>query len=124
MNLELIKELACEEFGPSFTSRSRVRDLVYQRAAYFKLCRDHTPYSLHDIGKTLGYNHATVLHLLKIFDRFELWNENKILNSYIVVNNKLKEMRGLPSISRKDFYRRILHKNINLKGQLSNIKKN
>ena len=80
--------------------------------------------SLHDIGKTLGYNHATVLHLLKIFDRFELWNENKILNSYIVVNNKLKEMRGLPSISRKDFYRRILHKNINLKGQLSNIKKN
>ena len=53
--------------------------LVYQRAVYFKLCRDHTKYSLHEIGKTLGYDHATVLHSLKLFEKFELMERNEYI---------------------------------------------
>ena len=124
MKLSLIKELACEEFGSSFTARSRMRPLVYQRAVYFKLCRDHTKYSLHEIGKTLGYDHATVLHSLKLFEKFELWNETNILKSYFAINDKIGDMCGYPLLTRAEFAKRILNDKINLKGELERLKNN
>ena len=124
MELVRIKQLACSEFGKSFTKRSRIRPLVYRRAVYFKLCRDHTNKSLDEIGKTLGYDHATVLHALNLFKKFELWEESVMLRAHKKINDKiLKETHNRFATSSL-LASRLLHDKINLKHQMAQLKYN
>lgn len=51
--------------GIEIDKNTRAREHVEGRALYFKLCRDHTSKSFHDIGATLNKNHATVMHAVK-----------------------------------------------------------
>ena len=41
---------------------TRVRVYVEARAMYFKLLKDNTKMTLHDIGKSVGKHHTSVLH--------------------------------------------------------------
>tara|TARA_S200002703_G_scaffold21913_1_gene18605 strand:+ start:2681 stop:3085 length:405 start_codon:yes stop_codon:yes gene_type:complete len=68
MRLEKIKEVVEQETNEQLNVRNRKREVVYARAIYFKLCKEHTRNSLTRIGKSVGKDHATVLHGIKVFD--------------------------------------------------------
>lgn len=51
--------------GLNLASKNRRRELVYCRAVYFKLCRENTELSFHEISKTLGMSHCNVIHSLR-----------------------------------------------------------
>ena len=65
--LEVIKGTLIKYFNNDFTEHNRQRHNVYQRAVYFALCRDLTPYALVDIGAVVNRDHASVLHGIKLF---------------------------------------------------------
>jgi len=67
MKLELIEDLVVREFQNDFTIPVRTQENVYQRAVYYRICREFTNKSLKDIGYSIGRDHATVLHGIKIF---------------------------------------------------------
>lgn len=68
MRLEEIKEVVEQETNEQLDIRNRKREVVYARAVYFKLCKEHTRNSLARIGRSVGKDHATVLHGIKVFD--------------------------------------------------------
>tara|TARA_R100000734_G_C3319120_1_gene114335 strand:+ start:7943 stop:8347 length:405 start_codon:yes stop_codon:yes gene_type:complete len=68
MRLEEIKQAVEQETNQNLNIRNRKREMVYARAVYFKLCKQHTRASLSRIGKSVGKDHATVLHGIKVFD--------------------------------------------------------
>lgn len=68
MTAEQIKEIVEFKFSANLNEKSRSRYLVYTRAVYFKLCRKYTHLTLSAIGKTVGKDHATVLHGIRLYD--------------------------------------------------------
>ena len=90
MKLELIEDLVVREFQNDFTIPVRTQENVYQRAIYYRICREFTTKSLKDIGYSIGRDHATVLHGMKLFKNFELWGEEKLLDSYLKIRNKVQ----------------------------------
>ena len=54
MRLEEIKQAVEQETNQNLNIRNRKREMVYARAVYFKLCKQHTRASLSRIGKSVG----------------------------------------------------------------------
>ena len=71
MELTQIKNLLIDLFNNDFTKQNRQRHNVYQRAVYYRLCRDLTPHALTDIGATINKGHASVIHGLKLYRNFK-----------------------------------------------------
>jgi hypothetical protein len=118
MKLELIENLVVREFQNDFTIPVRTQENVYQRAIYYRICREFTTKSLKDIGYSIGRDHATVLHGMKLFKNFELWGEDKLLDSYSRIRNKVqkkKEKEYRAAYNRKQTYKLLLNQYINLK---------
>jgi hypothetical protein len=68
MTMELNKQILkiiSDELGVDLSRRTRKRDYVEGRFIYFDFCRNHLNFSLEKAGKTLGYDHATVMHSVK-----------------------------------------------------------
>ena len=60
-------------------SQSRHRPNVEARAIYFHLCKQFTSLSLYEIGKTMGKDHATVIHGVKrCLEWSELYKDYKV----------------------------------------------
>ena len=95
MKLELIEDLVVREFQNDFTIPVRTQENVYQRAVYYRICREFTNKSLKDIGYSIGRDHATVLHGIKIFKNFELWGEDRLLDSYAKIKNKVQKKNSI-----------------------------
>jgi hypothetical protein len=76
--LERIKNLITIESGVDITDRSRERDIVEMRAVYYKILRDVHHFSLTRIAKSIGYNHATVLHALNNYDAWSSFSNNMV----------------------------------------------
>ena len=91
MELNQIKNLLIDLFNNDFSKKNRQRHNVYQRAVFFRLCRDLTPYSLNDIGAAIDKDHASVLHGLKLFKNFKDWGEHIYLSIYNKARLQLKE---------------------------------
>ena len=91
MELNQIKNMLIDLFKNDFSKKNRQRHNVYQRAVFFRLCRDLTPYALTDIGAVLDKDHASVLHGLKLFKNFKIWGEDIYLSIYNEARLKLKE---------------------------------
>jgi hypothetical protein len=91
MELNQIKSILIDLFKNDFSKKNRQRHNVYQRAVFFRLCRDLTPYALTDIGAVLDKDHASVLHGLKLFKNFKIWGEDIYLSIYNEARLKLKE---------------------------------
>ena len=111
MKLELIEDLVVREFQNDFTIPVRTQENVYQRAVYYRICREFTTKSLKDIG-------YTVLHGMKLFKNFELWGEDKLLDSYLKIRNKVQEKKDKEyrsALNRKETYKLLLNQYINLK---------
>lgn len=72
----------------------RKRDYVYARSVYYSLCDKLTPMSLEAIGRTLGQDHATVLHCIrKIMHNLELWGEKKYLDLHAELLEELMPLK-------------------------------
>jgi len=91
MELNQIKNILIDLFKNDFSKKNRQRHNVYQRAVFFRLCRDLTPYALTDIGAVIDKDHASVLHGLKLFKNFKIWGEDIYLSIYNEARLKLKE---------------------------------
>lgn len=119
MELNQIKNLLIDLFKNDFSSKDRQRHSVYQRAVFFRLCRDLTPYSLADIGAVVNKDHASVLHGLKLFKHFKDWNEDVYLSLYKQARLKLKEKFNFANphlkVSIEDKYRDLFLNHILLK---------
>lgn len=107
-DLQMILDVCIKVMGEGILSNDRYRQNVLARAVYYRCCRQLTDYSYEDIAATLGKNHATVIHGIKVF-------ENDILSgffsSYLEAYRdciricSLKMNRHKP---RKDDYERIM----------------
>ena len=91
MELSQIKNILIDLFQNDFSRNNRQRHNVYQRAVFFRLCRDLTPYSLADIGAIINRDHASVLHGLKLFGNFKDWGEHIYISIYKEARLKLKQ---------------------------------
>lgn len=65
---EKIKNLVQQVYKIDITRNRRTINYVQARAIYYKLCLEYTPLNITAIAKTMGKNHATMLHSLKQFD--------------------------------------------------------
>lgn len=68
MKIEDIRALVELKSGVDLSNPSRKREYVYCRAIYFKLCRTLTKSTLGAIGRSVGRDHASVLHGVKTYD--------------------------------------------------------
>jgi len=133
MKTEEIKQLVEIETKMNLSHHSRIRDRVYARAVYFKLCKEHTLFPLSVIGKTVGKHHASVIHGLKIFNEIicNYETENGFYEIYIKLDkllqksNNIREKDMYPEhFYRKKYvglildYRVLLNENRNLKKEL------
>lgn len=66
--MELTKQILqviSDELNLDLSRRTRKREYVEGRLVYYDICRNHLNLSFEYIGKTLGYDHATIMHSLK-----------------------------------------------------------
>lgn len=86
MEIELIKKIVKKKTKVNLddpeVNKKRYRQNVTARKLYFKLCKEYTPLSLNQIGKTITPNkhHATVLHNTRAAkDHIEAEKDTKLL---------------------------------------------
>ena len=91
MKIKEIRQLVERELELDLSHPSRLRARVYARAVYFKLCRQHTFCSLSDIGSSVGKDHATVLHGIKIFDDVIVEYELTLYEAYDKLNKLISK---------------------------------
>lgn len=65
----------------NLTKSSRMKDYVYARAVYFKLCREFTNFSFKEIGFLVDKDHASVMHGMKVFEMLE-FHKDPVMNIY------------------------------------------
>jgi len=108
MNTIVIKNTVQNTFNTFIDVKSRKRELVYIRAIYYKLCKEFTFDSLDKIGKTIGKDHATVIHGLKLFENIinPTW-EKDYYNTYLKLHEQLNKKVNLQirRINPDGFYR-------------------
>ena len=90
MRLEKIKEAVEIQIDEQLNNKTRKREMVYARAVYFKLCKQHTRASLSRIGKSVEKDHATVLHGIKIYN--DLIEKYEDLSEYREMYNMLDKI--------------------------------
>ena len=121
-----IKKILITLFDNDFTLPGRDRSNVYQRAVYYKLCRDFTRCSTIDIGRSVNRDHATVLHGLKLFLNLTLWKEDKYLEVYSEARDKITDQltktNGYLRKTYKQKYQQLLFKHILLKEKHAKLK--
>jgi len=126
MELSQIKSLLIDLFKNDFSNKDRQRHSVYQRAVFFKLCRDLTPYSLSAIGAVVNKDHASVLHGLKLFKNFQDWHEDVYLALYNEAKLKLKRKYNFANSRSKasieDKYKELFLNHILLKEKYYKVK--
>ena len=89
MNTEMIKQVVEEHFKIQLNSKTRRREYVEARAIYYKLLRDNTRMSLANIGKTMGRDHATVLHSVRRVDDWIKYDK-QIRLDYNTLNDRVQ----------------------------------
>ena len=108
MTIDKIKEIVERETGHDLTQVSRKTELVYTRAMYYNLCREYTLHSLEAIGKSVGKNHATVLHGIKLYRDWIDQHEERYMQTYEKIDKLVsREFKRENAKHRgRDFYRR------------------
>ena len=70
------------DFGVTIKKQSKLREYVYPRAIYFKLCREYTELTLQELAESVGLtNHATVLRAINN-TFYDAIYENRYKNYY------------------------------------------
>jgi hypothetical protein len=83
-----VKQIIENAYNINLSDKSRLRNIVYLRFIYFKICRDMFPgTSLSSIGETVNRHHATVIHALKNFDYICIADAD-----FVATYNKIKRI--------------------------------
>ena len=108
MTIDKIKEIVERETGHDLTQVSRKTELVYTRAMYYNLCREYTLHSLEAIGKSVGKNHATVLHGIKLYRDWIDQHEERYIQAYEDIDKFVSRefKRENAKYRGRDFYKR------------------
>ena len=86
-----IKNKIESDFGITIKKQSRLREYVYPRAIYFKLCREYTEFTLQELAESVGLtNHATVLRALN-HTFYDATYENRYKNYYDRFKRKMED---------------------------------
>ena len=118
INMSTIRTAVQDEFKLNIKRKCRKRHYVVARTIYFKLCKEFTKYPYDNIGKTLGKDHATVLHAVK--NIFQCWEfcqntspaDKKHINRYISIKQRLEKEASLikkPSSLAVDYKKQALY---------------
>lgn len=67
--LEEIRKIVESIYGIDISTRNRETEYVIARATYYHLAKKFTSRSLKAMGRSLGFDHATVLNGLRTWDR-------------------------------------------------------
>lgn len=90
MKLKTIRVELEKRLSIDLQAKTRKRPYVYARAVYFRLCRDLTHNTLSDIAKSVGMDHASVIHSFKVFDDVIRMVEPELFEIYSEVFDALK----------------------------------
>jgi len=96
--LDQIEQAAIElldivKFPEGLRTRSRKRDLVLLRQCVYKISRNQS-YGLDMIGDYYGYDHATVIHGVRVIDNLIDSKNIDVINTMNMLENQLKEKYG------------------------------
>lgn len=105
MNLDRIKTTVETITNHKIDKTSRDRHLVYARAIFFKLAKQHTRHTLYKIGATVGRHHATVIHGIKIFDDIITRYESEYYKMYLDIDKNIRRTSGQKYNNPMLFYR-------------------
>jgi hypothetical protein len=88
------------------TRNTRLRRYVYARAIYFKLCKEFTHSTLVEIGNSVGRDHASVLHGLKVFNVLIMYSES-VLQLYTKIKKELlfTSAKDLKRFNDRNYYK-------------------
>jgi DNA-binding transcriptional regulator GbsR (MarR family) len=94
MNKEMIREFVEDYYGLVISVRTRKQETIKARFMYYKLVRSNTKLSLDAIGKSLGYDHASVMHGVK---QMNCWiaTDRTFKNDYRVLQNKINNVNNI-----------------------------
>lgn len=120
MNYKIIRNKVEEHLNIDIETPTRKRDYVYARALYFGLCRELLNMGLAQIGDTLGFDHATVLHHTRnTFKNLFLWKEMKYIEAYHKISRDCKDMKCNDWWTNKKVYvEDLIRENVRMKRQL------
>ncbi|QDP56648.1 MAG: putative bacterial DnaA helix-turn-helix protein [Prokaryotic dsDNA virus sp.] len=132
MELKQIREIVESHTKIDIGDKSRIQKFVYTRAMYFALCREYTLFGLAEIGKSIGKNHATVLHGVKLFNDWISEHEDFYIKQYEKIEHEIQvkfKVRG-GKLKTRGYYKRkyakilnehrtLIHKHQNLKKLLN-----
>ena len=94
MNQEMIREFVEDYYGVVISVRTRKQETIKARFMYYKLIRSNTKLSLDAIGKSLGYDHASVMHGVKQMNSW-IATDRTFKNDYRVLQNKINNVNNL-----------------------------
>jgi chromosomal replication initiation ATPase DnaA len=90
-DIDIIKDLVIKESGIDISEKTRRREVVEVRGLFFHVTKTLKPLStFNSMGKSVGVNHATVIHSMGMFDTYSKYNKElnrlkeSILNRYII----------------------------------------
>jgi hypothetical protein len=89
--IDKIKIMVEERLNVDFKRNTRQRDYVYSRAVFFMLVDKYCSISTVKMGKSVGRDHATVLHYRKNVYRHAR-SEQKYLSAYKYISNIVDKM--------------------------------
>jgi hypothetical protein len=91
MKLKTIQRQVERKLSIDLQERIRKRPNVYARSVYFRLCKDLTRNTVTDIARSVGMNHASVLHSFKLFDDVIRNFEPDLFEVYSEIKDELEE---------------------------------
>lgn len=93
--MEEIRRRVEQVFGLNLISRSRKLMYVEARACYYVICAETTAFTKSAIARSLGKNHATILHALKEWE-YMCKHNSELFAKYKRIRNKLYWDKNAP----------------------------
>lgn len=96
LTLEEVLGVACAAFGEEehrVRSRLRRRETTITRHAYCALAKRYTGFSLENIGRLIGRDHATVVYATKLVDTLLEVNDMQLAPQYREAEQKLLRLK-------------------------------
>lgn len=120
-----IKKEINKYFNIKIENETRQREYVEARMIYYWICYYFTNMNLTQIARTLGKNHATILHSIRNFPDFietDKEFKQKFLGVYDLIKKKLKKEPHQMSIEELTFrYNELLMENGKLKETIKKL---
>ena len=117
-HIKKIKKLVEQEYGYCIDSPTRKREVVEARGMYYAILKEFSSLSLAAIARTVGKNHATILHGLKNFSQWR--KDNKYLN--IAYRNVVDKLSLLDDVEKHDNIRDLKIELVQLKLENQNLR--